>query len=128
MREAEARYKSSRDIEMLRNPPGQYIVPNDAKMQAIDLIERVGKKYSRSWINKLTANIGRIVTISNHATIGAPESVGLAWFAVKLTLSAIQSNYDLYLFSDTALLGITEIIIIILRYDCLYDEQLKANE
>jgi hypothetical protein len=40
---------------------------------------------------------------------GAPESVGLAWFAVKLTLSAIQSNYELYAFFGSGLTDISEI-------------------
>jgi hypothetical protein len=126
-KEAKDRYKSSTDIERLRNFPPENMVPKDAKEQTNNLIQRAGKKHSRPWINKLMANIGSIVTIGNQATTGAPESVGLAWFAVKLTLSAIQSNYDLYLFIESALMDITDVMIIVSHYDRLYDERSKAN-
>lgn len=58
---------------------------------------------------------------------GAPESVGLAWLAVKSTLSAIQGNYELYTFFGTGLTDITEIMVLIPHYDRLYDETFKPN-
>lgn len=57
----------------------------------------------------LLRNIGTFVEVGNYAMKGAPESVGLAWFAIKLTLSAIQSNYELYSFFGSGLTDISEI-------------------
>ena len=117
-------FKDSKDIGMLQNFPAH----KGAKEQADELMKRAGKKYSsRPWINKLMANIGRIVTIGNHATTGAPESVGLAWFAVKLTLSAMQSNYQLYVLIESALMDIADIMILIPHYDRLYDGRFDSE-
>lgn len=58
---------------------------------------------------------------------GAPESVGLAWLAAKLTLSAIQGSYELYTFFGTGLTGITEMMVLIPHYDRLYDETFKPD-
>jgi hypothetical protein len=46
---------------------------------------------------------------------------------VKLTLSAIQSNYALYTLFGSGLTDISEIMIIIPHYDRLYDERAKAK-
>ncbi|KAK3316841.1 ankyrin repeat-containing domain protein [Apodospora peruviana] len=81
-----------------------------------------------AWIDKIMGNINHFVAAGNTLMVGAPESVGMAWFAVKLTLSAIQSNYELYSFFGSGLADISEIMIIISHYDRLYDEREKAKE
>ncbi|KAH7082503.1 hypothetical protein FB567DRAFT_107375 [Paraphoma chrysanthemicola] len=138
VQDAEARYQSSKDLEMLRDFLAQNGNPEDAKAAAGTLKQNAGEKWGSkkmgnaeipaAWIDKLMTNIGNFVAVGDYAMTGAPESVGLAWFAVKLTLSAIQSNYDLYTFFGTALTDISEIMIIIPHYDRLYDERLKGHE
>ncbi|KAH7070792.1 hypothetical protein BKA63DRAFT_84411 [Paraphoma chrysanthemicola] len=138
VQDAEARYQNSKDLEMLRDFLAQNGNPEDAKAAAGTLKQNAGEKWGSNkmgnaeipaaWIDKLMANIGNFVAIGDYAMTGAPESVGLAWFAVKLTLSAIQSNYDLYTFFGTALTDISEIMIIIPHYDRLYDERSKGKE
>jgi len=102
--------------------------PKDAQKAADGLRKRAGERLPAPWVKRLVENIEHFVTIGNYAMTGAPESIGLAWFAVKLTLSAIQSNYDLYLFFESALTDITEIMIIIPHYYNLYNERSKANK
>lgn len=51
----------------------------------------------------------------------------MAWFAIKLTLTAIHGNYDLYTFFGTGLSDISEIMIIVRHYDRLYDERSKPE-
>jgi hypothetical protein len=51
----------------------------------------------------------------------------MAWYAIKLTLTAIHGNYDLYTFFGTGLSDISEIMIIIRHYDLLYDERSKPE-
>lgn len=137
VQDAEARYQDSKDLDMLRDFLAQHGHPEDAQAAASALKQKTGEKWGSKrigdaeipsvWIDTLMANIGNFVAVGNYAMTGAPESVGLAWFAVKLTLSAIQSNYDLYTFFGTALTDISEIMIIIPHYDRLYDERSKAN-
>jgi hypothetical protein len=138
IKDAEARYDSSKDLEMLRDFLAQNASPEDARAEAGMLKEKAGKKWNTknvgsveipaAWIDKLMSNIGNFVSVGDYAMKGAPESVGLAWFAVKLTLSAIQGNYDLYTFFGSALTDISEIMIIIPHYDGLYDERSKVDE
>ncbi|KAL9083000.1 MAG: hypothetical protein Q9165_008696 [Trypethelium subeluteriae] len=79
------------------------------------------------WISNILGNIDNFVAVGNFAMKGAPESVGMAWFAVKLTLSAIQSNYALYSLFGTGLTDTTEILVLIRHYDRLYDERQKPG-
>lgn len=51
----------------------------------------------------------------------------MAWFIIKLTLSAIQSNYELYSLFGSGLTDITEMMVIIKHYDRLYDERQKPG-
>jgi hypothetical protein len=137
VQDAEARYESSKDLDILRDFLAQHGRPEDAQAAAGALKQKAGEKWGSkkmgdaeipaAWIDKLMGNIGNFVAVGNYAMTGAPESVGLAWFAVKLTLSAIQSNYELYTFFGSALTDISEIMIIIPHYDRLYDERSKAN-
>lgn len=136
VREAEARYKDNKDLELLRDFLTQNSSPEEAQAAAGALKTKTSEKWGAkrvgdteipaAWIDTLMANIGNFVAVGNYAMTGAPESVGLAWFAVKLTLSAIQSNYDLYTFFGSSLTDISEIMIIIPHYDRLYDERAKA--
>ena len=126
---AKMRYQGdNKHTKMLRDFLKEREDPKDAQKAADELKDRAGEKLPAPWIEKLVENIGNFVAIGNYAMTGAPESVGLAWFAVKLTLSAIRSNYDLYLFFGSALTDITEIMVIIPHYDRLYDERSKAND
>jgi hypothetical protein len=139
IKDAEARYEKIKDLELLREFLAQNARPEDAKAEAEALKKKTGEKWSSkkigdveiipaAWIEKLMGNIGNFVEVGNYAMTGAPESVGLAWFAVKLTLSAIHGNYELYTFFGSALTDISEIMIIIPHYDGLYDERTKTNE
>ncbi|KAK0910500.1 hypothetical protein LTR02_003841 [Friedmanniomyces endolithicus] len=81
------------------------------------------RKFSAKWISSILGNIDSFVSVGNFAMKGAPESVGMAWFAVKLALTAIQSNYALYNLFGSGLLDLTEMMVIIRHYDLLYDER-----
>ncbi|KAK0260088.1 hypothetical protein LTS09_005423 [Friedmanniomyces endolithicus] len=81
------------------------------------------RKFSAKWISSILGNIDSFVSVGNFAMTGAPESVGMAWFAVKLALTAIQSNYALYNLFGSGLLDLTEMMVIIRHYDLLYDER-----
>ena len=72
-------------------------------------------------------NINKFVAIGDYAMKGAPETVGLAWFAVKQVLNAVQNNYKLYDYFGTALNNITEMMVLIRTYDKLYDDRKTAS-
>ena len=133
-REREDRYRdSTKDLDILRDFLAQQGSPDEAKKEAHALKEDTGRKWGShkigdrdmkvEWIDKIMTNIDSFVKVGNYTMVGAPESVGLAWFAVKLTLSAIHSNYDLYVFFGAGLTDISEMMIIIAHYDRLYDER-----
>ncbi|TKA78418.1 hypothetical protein B0A55_03055 [Friedmanniomyces simplex] len=90
------------------------------------------KKFSAKWISSVMGNIDSFVSVGNFTMQGAPESVGMAWFAVKLALTAIQNNYALYNLFGSGLLDLTEMMVIIRHYDLLYDERerpgFKSND
>lgn len=137
VRDCEARYTESKDLAIFRDFLAQQGSPEEAREAAAALRDDTGKKYGSkkvgdaeipgAWIDQIMSNIGNFVTVGNYAMTGAPESVGLAWFAVKLTLSAIQSNYDLYNFFGAGLTDISEIMILIPHYDRMYDERERAK-
>ncbi|KAH8732704.1 ankyrin repeat-containing domain protein [Phaeosphaeriaceae sp. PMI808] len=137
IQDARTQYKSGRDLDILQDFLVQNGTPEDARATAQALKEKAGDKWGSkkigdteipaAWIDRLMENIGNFVAVGDYAMKGAPESVGLAWFAVKLTLSAIQSNYDLYSFFGSALTDISDIMIIIAHFDRLYDERSKAT-
>ena len=119
-RETEAHYHdSSKKLGLLKDFLAQRGSPEEARAAAGSLRDDAGKKWGSkkvgdaeipaAWIDKIMGNIGNFVEVGNYAMKGAPESVGLAWFAVKLTLSAIQSNYELYAFFGSGLTDISEI-------------------
>ncbi|KAL9108701.1 MAG: hypothetical protein Q9227_006497 [Pyrenula ochraceoflavens] len=47
-------------------------------------------------ISSIMSNIQSFIHFGDLAMKKAPESVGMAWFAVSLALTAIQNNYALY--------------------------------
>ena len=131
--EKEGKYQDAKDRQTLYEFLAEKGTPEDAQRQALTLKDDAGKKYGsrkvgdteipQAWINNILGNISNFIKIGDYATTGAPESVGLAWYAVRLTLSAIQNNYDLYNFFGAGLSDISEIMIIIPHYDRLYDER-----
>ncbi|KAK3935765.1 ankyrin repeat-containing domain protein [Diplogelasinospora grovesii] len=126
-------YRDAKDQELLGEFLRERTTPEETKSAAESLQSDASKKYGsrkigdtvipETWIANIMDNIQNFVAAGNYAMTAAPESVGLAWFAVKLTLSAIQNNYDLYTFFGTGLTDISEIMIIIPHYDRLYDER-----
>ncbi|KAK0701422.1 ankyrin repeat-containing domain protein [Apiosordaria backusii] len=132
------RYTEPKEVELLKEFLRENAAPEDARDAAQELQAATGKKYGskklsadveipESWITNIMENIDNFITAGDYLTEGAPESVGLAWYAVKLTLTAIHSNYELYKFFGTALSDISEIMIIVRHYDRLYDERGKKN-
>ena len=89
--------------------------------------EVVGKSISGKWLAQIMDNIDHFVSIGNFMMKGSPETVGLAWFAVKQVLNAVQNNYKLYGFFGQALTNITEMLVLIRTYDKLYDERKNSR-
>ena len=119
-KDTEEHYRdSSKKLKLLHDFLASRASPEEAQAAAGNLKTDTGKKWGSkkvgeaevpaAWIDKIMGNIGNFVEVGNYAMKGAPESVGLAWFAVKLTLSAIQSNYELYNFFGAGLTDISEI-------------------
>ncbi|KAK4194217.1 ankyrin repeat-containing domain protein [Triangularia verruculosa] len=132
------RYTELKEVELLKEFLRENATPEETKIAAQELQAATGKKYGskklsadveipESWITNIMENIDNFITAGDYLTEGAPESVGLAWYAVKLTLTAIHSNYELYKFFGTALSDISEIMIIVRHYDRLYDERGKKD-
>ena len=96
---------------------------DDARRTCESLSAETEKKYSsvikigdteiltKKWISRIMSNIGNFILVGNVAMTGAPESVGLAWFAITKALGAIQSNFQLYALFGSALTDITEILV-----------------
>jgi hypothetical protein len=111
--------------------------PEDAKQSCLLLQKDAERKYGdakilggtmpKKWISSIMDNIDKFVKIADYGTKGAPETVGLAWFAVKQVLNAVKQNYDLYKIFGSALTSITEMLVIIRTYDKLYDDRKTTN-
>ncbi|KAK6859062.1 hypothetical protein PG995_004915 [Apiospora arundinis] len=136
--EAQVQYKDAKTRGLLVQFLSERGTPEDSRAAAENLGKDSAQKYgdrhvagdtkiSGVWIQNILGNINNFISVGNYAMKGAPESVGLAWFAVKLTLSAIQSNFELYGLFGSGLTDITEIMIIIPHYDRLYDERSKPG-
>lgn len=108
--------------------------PDAAKAAASSLATDAEQKYGavkigkvevvpKKWIDNVLGNIENIVAAGGFMMKNAPESVGMAWFAISLTLRAISNNYSLYALFGQGLTDITEVMIIIVHYDRLYDER-----
>ena len=109
-----------------------------AKDSASELQKDVSAKYSgkkfrgkviidETWISNIMGNISNVISVGNFLFAGSPESVGMAWFCVKLGLNAIKANYDLYGLFGSGLTTITEIMILIPHYDKLFDNRQKSH-
>jgi hypothetical protein len=135
--EAERKYQAKNDPTLLKEFLNARSTPQDTKAAAENLQTDVNKKYGDKkvgdakipgeWISNILGNIGNFIRVGNFAMTGAPESVGLAWYAVKTILSAIQSNYELYGVFGSGLTNITEIMLIVSHYDRLYYEKSKVG-
>ncbi len=90
-------------------------------------VEIAGKGIPKKWIARIMDNVGKFVAVGDIAMKGAPETVGLAWFAIKQVLNAVQNNYKLYDFFGLALTNITEMLVLIRTYDKIYDERKRSN-
>ncbi|KXX76224.1 Ankyrin-3 [Madurella mycetomatis] len=128
---------TGKELALLNEFLRERATPEETKQAAEALQADAGKKYGgrkvgdveipESWIANIMTNINNFITAGDFVTTGAPESVGMAWYAVKLTLTAIHSNYELYTFFGSGLSDISEIMIIVRHYDRLYDERSKSN-
>ncbi|KAK4126783.1 hypothetical protein N657DRAFT_175938 [Parathielavia appendiculata] len=136
-KEAAEQHSSPKDLELLAEFLRERATPGQTKQAAEVLQSDAGKKWGgrkigdveipESWIANIMANIEIFVAAGDFVTKDAPESVGMAWYAVKLTLTAIHGNYDLYTFFGSGLSDISEIMIIVRHYDRLYDERSKPH-
>jgi len=79
-----------------------------------------GKGISGKWIIRILENLGKFISSANVAMDAAPESIGLAWFAIKQVLNAIQNDYKLYATFNTALNDITEMTVLVQTYDKIF--------
>ena len=136
-KDASERHSGSKDAELLTEFLHERASPEETKKAAEVLQGEAGKKYGSrkvgdveipaSWITNIMANIENFCAAGDFVTKSAPESVGMAWYAVKLTLTAIHSNYELYTFFGSGLSDISEIMIMVRHYDRLYDERSRPG-
>src|SRR5690348_6308770 len=120
------------DEKLIKTFLAEQSSPEDAKKVAASIAEGSeakwnkiqigGKQVSSKWVSRIMNNIDRFVDVGDYAMKGAPETVGLAWFAVKQILNATKNNYKLYSFFGESLNSITEMLVLIRTYDKLYDE------
>jgi hypothetical protein len=125
------------DEKLVRTFLAEQSSPEDAKKVAASIaddsetkwnkVQIGGKRISSKWISRIMDNIDRFVAVGDFAMKGAPETVGLAWFAVKQILNATRNNYKLYSFFGDSLNSITEMIVVIQTYAKLYDERKKLD-
>ncbi|KAI0610129.1 Ank-2 domain-containing protein [Pyrenophora tritici-repentis] len=73
------------------------------------------------WIRGIMLGITKFITFGDVAMQVAPQSVGLAWLGIRLTLSAIQSDFSLYGLFSTGLSDVTDIMVIMAQYEMLYN-------
>ncbi|KAL9586770.1 MAG: hypothetical protein Q9203_003742 [Teloschistes exilis] len=97
--------------------------PEDTRRSAGALQTNSDRKIPARWIVRIMDSIDKFVVIRDLAMKEAPETIGLAWFANKLLLNALQSNYRLYTFFGNALSNITEMMVLIRTYDNLCDQR-----
>ncbi|KAI9661799.1 MAG: hypothetical protein M1821_009038 [Bathelium mastoideum] len=110
----------------------------DARRSAEDLCNDSDRKYgmneSRSkglsgkWIRRIMENLDKFTSFGDVAMTAAPESVGLAWFAISQVLGAIQNDYKLYGIFNAALNDITEMMVLVRTYDKIYDGQAMKGD
>ncbi|KAL2148960.1 hypothetical protein VTH82DRAFT_1646 [Thermothelomyces myriococcoides] len=134
-KDASERHSSPKDVELLNEFLQERATPEETMQAAEALQGDSGKKYGGrkagnveipgSWVTNIMESIRVFIEAGDFATQSAPESVGMAWFAIRLTLNAINANYELYTFFGTGLSDVSEIMIIVRQYDRLYNEKTK---
>lgn len=126
-------FQSTKDHELLREFLNGKEEPGSVRESARKLAAEadgqwIGDKIiPRRWADKIMSNIDSFTTATSSGMDFAPESAKLVWFGVNRVLSAIQSNYQLYAMFGTGLTDITDVMIIILHHDRLYDERTLAE-
>jgi hypothetical protein len=135
--DAAGKYTTGKDMSLLQDFLRERGSPEETMATAQTLKADAAKKYGDKkvgdvkipgpWIDSILGNIGTFIQVGNYAMKGAPESVGLAWFAVKTVLSAIQNNHELYGIFGSGLSNITEIMVLVSHYDRLYYERTKVD-
>lgn len=124
--------------DFLADGKSNFSNPGAARQAAAQLATDAGEKYNgikigkvevvpKKWVDTVLGNIDSIVVAGSFMMKNAPESVGVAWFAISLTLKAISNNYSLYALFGTGLTDITEVMVIITHYDRLYDQRQKSG-
>ena len=87
-----------------------------------------GKGISAKWIRHIMENLDKFTSFGDAVMPAAPQSVGLAWFAIRNVLGAIQNDYKLYLVFNTGLQDIMDMLVLVRTYDDLYKGQaMKAS-
>ena len=103
----------------------------DARQSAISLQNDSDRKYglgesrgkgiSAKWIRRIMENLDKFLTFGNVTMTAAPESIGLAWFAISNVLGAIQNDYKLYETFNAGLKDITDMMVLVRTYDRIYE-------
>ena len=83
--------------------------------------ESRGKGISAKWIRRIMENLDKFLTFGDVAMTAAPESIGLAWFAISNILGAIQNDYKLYETFNAGLKDITDMMVLVRTYDKIYE-------
>jgi ankyrin repeat protein len=124
--------------DFLMDGKSNFSTPDAAREAAGKLATDTGEKYGgikigkveivpKQWVDNVLGNIDNFIGAGSLVMKNAPESVGMAWFAISLTLKAISNHYSLYALFGKGLTDITEVMIIIMHYDRLYDERQKPG-
>ena len=92
------------------------------------LSEGHGKRISSKWIGRIMENLDAFTRVGDAAMQAAPQSVGMVWFAIRLTSGAIQNDYKLYGTFHAGLNDISEMMVLIRRYDSIYQCYSKQND
>lgn len=103
------------------------LLKNEAGSKYGDLKLGSKVKIDQKWIDGIFGNIQSFTKAGSIMTKYAPESVGMAWYAISLGLGAIQANYALYSLFGSGLTDMTDMMVIIAQYDRLYDERPKQD-
>ena len=135
---AQLKYTEPKDRELLDQFLSEQGTPEDSQAAARKLGQESSRKYdtrhisgntriSQVWIQNILSNISNFVSAGNYVMEGAPDSVGLVWFGVTVTLKAIESDYNLYSLFGSGLTDITEFMVLVPHYDRLYGERLRPG-
>ncbi|KAI9709428.1 MAG: hypothetical protein M1812_007705 [Candelaria pacifica] len=83
--------------------------------------ESRGKGISAKWIRRIMTNLDMFQSFGDAAMTAAPESIGLAWWAIRQILGAIQNDYKLYETFNAGLKDITDMMVLVRTYDKIYE-------